>query len=449
MVGVGVATLADSSPAGSVAAPDDAEVLVPEDEELQEADDRQVPRPQVACERAGVPVDCVAWMRRLAPAGLPHAPNVEWVEATPDRVVVQRVGGLVALSRATGHVAWRTDPAAGMSLVGRPWMVSGGVIAGGTEQGVHALSLDDGREQWAVEQASLAGTAWGGRPQAIHTVRVVDGRSVLAAHDAEGAVRWTHTFAEADQVRHRHALHETGPLVFVVASGPEHQLQTTALSRDDGRERWRRTDSRPLHATDGTAVMLDVDRDVRGEDGGVTISESPATLLGLDATDGTERWRYDIAANHVMWEIVDDVLLVRDDDGLTGVDLATGEQLWNQDVAEDEWLLRAATFERATGHDRHLVSFVDGDRRVVARDPATGETLWQTSLEQHVQGVRIVDGEVVARVNGTTVVLIDPATGEVRGTVTMDGEPELVASDVLVDRDAGWAVGLDLTGDGS
>lgn len=397
VVGVGVATLADSSPAGSVPAAADAEVLVPEDEELPEAGDRQDPRPQVACERAGVPVDCVAWMRRLAPAGLPHAPNVEWVKVTPDRMVVQREDGLVALSRATGHVAWRTDPAAVGALVGRPWMVSGGVIAGGTQQGVHALSLDDGREQWAVEQASLVGTAWGGRPQAIHTVRVVDGRSVLAAHDAEGAVRWTHTFAEADPVRHRHALHETGPLVSVVSSGLQHQLQTIALGRDDGRE----------------------------------------------------RWRYDVATDQVVWEVVDDVLVVRQDDGFAGVDLHTGAQLWHREVAEDEWSVHRGTFEPATHHDRHVVSFVDRDRRVVARDPATGETLWQTSLEQHVRGVRIVDGVIVARVDDTTFVLIDPATGGVRGTVTMDGEPEPVASDVLVDRDAGWAVGLDLTGDGS
>lgn len=58
-------------------------------------------------------------------------------------------------------------------------------------------------------------------------------------------------------------------------------------------------------------------------------------MVGLDATDGTEWWRREATGGFPGFKIGDDVLVTVEDDGLTGIDLATGEDLWHSEAAQD------------------------------------------------------------------------------------------------------------------
>lgn len=284
----------------------------------------------------------------------------------------------------------------------------------------------------------------------MFTVQPDDGASVLVAHEADGAVRWRHPVPELDVATGVFPLRvtELGPVAFVVSDGPAHDLSTTALDNGDGTERWRRSDSRPLRVSGDVAVMLDVDRDVDEQpDGSVRVSESPVAMVGLDVTDGTEQWRRQVTGQHREFGILDDVLVTREADGLTGVDLATGEQLWHRSVAGNERVINATTpWGPAVSQQRRVLSFMPHERAVLARDRATGEVLWQTQLDQLVGHVSTVDDAILARVTDATVVQLEPATGQVRGTITTesDGRPRFLAQDVVVDPETGWVVLVDL-----
>lgn len=455
VAGAGAATLTPTSPPDEAAMADDEDVVVPDRDDLQDPDARQRDggAPPVTCEREGEEVGCVSWIRRLDSAS--SAPDLHSWRFTiaSDLMLAQGAQTIVAVSRSTGQVVWRNDVDVGAGPAGGPWALGDEVVAIQAQQEVRALSLTDGDVRWTVDGARLAFSHGDDPGGAIYTVQVEDGQQILAAHDGDGTERWRHAVAEPratprDRPQPWLPVEVTavGPVVFVVRDGPTHALHTIALDREDGTEHWRRVDSRPLHASRDVAVMRDVDREVTEDGNSVTVSESPARVVGLDVTDGSERWRHEAGA-YREFGLVGDVAVLRGDDGLTGVRLGTGEPLWHRETARDERLVSVIRGWGSTlGDLRRVVTFVPAERRVVARDPATGEVLWQTELEPLVGHVVAVDGAILGWVNDSTFVHLDPATGRVRGTITTEpeGRPWPLAHDVLAYPEAGWVVRVEL-----
>ena len=464
VIGAGTATLSRSSPS-NVATTGDVDV-VPDDQDLPDPVGRQqAPRPRVTCEREGAPVECVAWSRPLAPDGSDAGWHAGRVAVTSDHVLVRAPGTIMALSRTSGQVAWQTE----LDRGGGPVAVAGEVVAVQTGQEVHAFSRIDGSRRWSVDDAHIAVQGRDDPPGRIYTVQGDGAATDLVAHGADGTPRWRHTIATEDPAARRGDAHpglvrvavtEADPVTFVVPDHPHHDLVTIAVDPDDGTERWRRADSRPVHAAGDVAVVLDVDRDVREDDNSVTVSESPSAVVGLDASTGTERWRRDGLDDGLAFEIVDDVLVMLAAGELIGIDLATGEDLWRSPVAADERLITSSTAWRpSVSQHRHVVSFTPRERRVLARDPATGEILWQTQLADLATRVSKVDDAILAtrsgsrsddgeRVDQTTVTHLAPDTGQARGIVTTEsgGRPWFVSPDVLVDPESGWVVRIELSG---
>lgn len=451
VAGAGTAALTGPSTSDETAGGDD-DVVVPGRDDLQDPDGRQRDRgPSVTCERRGEKTGCVSWMRRLASAS--PAPDLHsWrIEITDERILARDAETIVALSRDSGQVAWRKDFDPTEGPAGGPWVVTDSVAAVQTGTAVRALSLTDGSQLWTVDDTHTVLPRQHAESDTIYTARLDDGWSVLAAHEVDGSVRWRHRVMEqapAGPLPRPGEVADAGSTALVLTEDSTHDLSTIALDRDDGTRRWQRQDSRLLHVSEDVAVMMDVDRDVdEQQDGSVTISESPEAVVGLDVTDGTERWRTEAAGQHQEYGIVGDVLVTRGAGELTGVDLATGERRWERDVAADERLVNTTTpyGPSASQHDR-LFSFVPHEQRVLARHPATGEIVWQTRLDNQLIGhVSTVQGAVVARRNQATLVQLDPTTGSVRGTMTTEfaDRPLLVTHDVLVDREDGWVARID------
>lgn len=425
----------------------DDEVAVPDDQDLQDVSGEQaaIP-PRVMCERDGETVDCVRWMRRLVSAS-PAPDHPWWLEVTPRRILARDAETLVALSRSTGDVAWRHELDARRGL--GHWSIGDEVVTLEAGLATRALALSDGRERWSQDGTQLAYSNWRDRSGTIHTVQVDDGRSVLASRRTDGTVRWRHTIEDVDEPRHRFPLEvtELGPLAFLTLDGREHELVTVALDGSDGSERWRRLDSRPLHASAEVVIVMEVDRDVQENGDSVSVSESPSDVVGLDVTDGRERWRHESAGGQPQFAIEEDILVTMGPDGMTGFDTVTGEQRWHATTHQHERLLHPASWwgDPSPPGDS-ILSFVPRESLVVARDPRTGRTLWRTQLDQLVGHVSQVEGAVIAQAGEGTFIHLDPASGEVRGTVIVesDGQPMLAAGNVLVDQDGGWVVGIDL-----
>lgn len=452
VAGAGTTALTGPSTSDDAAGGDD-DVVVPGRDELQDPDGRQEERgPSVTCERRGEKTGCVSWVRRLASAS--PAPDLHsWrIEITDERILARDAETIVALSRDSGQVAWRKDFDPTEGPPGGPWVVSGAVAAVQMGEAVRALSLIDGSELWTVDDTRTVLLRQHAESGTIYTARLEGGRSVLTAHEADGTVRWRHRVMERASTGpppRPGEVTEAGSTALVISRDSAHGLSTIALDRDDGSRRWQRRDSRPLRVSEGVAVMMDVDRDVdEQQDGSVTISESPAAVVGLDVTDGTERWRTEAAGRHQEYGIVGGVLVTRGTGDLTGLDLATGERRWQRDVAADERLVDPTTpYGPSASQHARLFSFVPREQRVLARDPGTGEIVWQTQLDDQLIGrVSTVQGAVVARRNQATVVQLDPTTGSVRGTMTTesDGRPRLISHDVVVDRRDGWVARIDL-----
>lgn len=369
------------------------------------------------------------------------------VRVTSERVVSVDHDTIRALSRESGEVQWHRvfdDSLESWHLVGDVGILS-------TRDGrTHALSIDDGAELWSVEGGRHLAAHRAG-PDAVHLLTdVAGGPPVLAAHAPQnGSVQWEYELPERDDdIGFQPQIAQAGPLTLLTLDAPRN-LDLLALDREDGTERWRRRDSRPFHASDGVVVVVEIERIVDEEGGSLSISESLTALVGVDATDGTERWRQELheEAPHPM-ELVDDILVMADDGEMTAFDLATGEERWHVRGHENEHPVSTAPWwwgEESRVTDV-LLGVVPQESLVVARDAGTGELRWRTQLDRPIGDVTMVDGVVTVRTTQDSYVQLNAASGAMMGTVTVDGSelPMFVAGDVLVDQRSGWLVAIDL-----
>lgn len=401
--------------------------------------------PVVECRRAAGPFDCARWMRR--PAGDSGDDGAfGWATATTDRILVAHGSMLTSLDRATGRTQW--EHGAGVNFV--ELRIDGDVVVARTSHGTtFGLSIHDGTMRWTAEDTERL-LLERPTPGTSHTVRRDGDELVLTARNtADGTARWRHRLTAPDQQRFPGHVHVVPSeiVTLVLEEGSSEQPTVVALDSEDGTERWRRPASSPVHASAGTSVVADVEPDPDTPDASGQISGATTTILGLDSTDGTERWRQEVGGVLGRHVVGDNLLVWYPLDGITAFDLATGEERWRG--AGHGFERPVSEFPvggRPSGPLPVIVSFADQDDLVIGRDAETGELAWRTQPAERAEFLTIVDGRIVASQGGGSVTQLDPVTGQELVTVSTvpSGRPWFVADDVLVDTESGWVAAVDV-----
>ncbi|MFI8348872.1 serine/threonine-protein kinase [Streptomyces sp. NPDC085596] len=189
----------------------------------------------------------------------------------------------------------------------------------------------------------------------------------------------------------------------------------------------RVTEWRSTALTRGTGTP----RCVYGE--GELLCGAPGAVVGLDARDGTAKWRRSFAG--AVWSdppvLSDGLLQLRDQEGrVTALDPSSGETRLRRRLPRDTGALY-------TGGTQ-LVSDTDG--RITGVDSASGRTVWQHTLREkafprlaafgtEAGSVTAYATAVSADGSGTRVIALDPASGTERWSARMSGALQPVGTD--------------------
>jgi outer membrane protein assembly factor BamB len=222
-----------------------------------------------------------------------------------------------------------------------------------------------------------------------------------------------------------------------------------ALDSATGHERW--------HATvpGGTSAVVD---------GGVlVIGTGDGYLLGLDAINGTERWRFQISPNGAAHNpaVSGGIGYAGGDDpGFFAVDTASGELLWRGETGDDQ----TGTAVVAEGIAYIGGSAESGEGHLYAFAAATGALLWQR--DEPIFTPAVFDGVGYSGSVAGIVYSFDTATGSERWRVQLgevvrplavvpgivyapsDGDHAIYALDAETGRQL-WKIELDGGIDGS
>ena len=182
-----------------------------------------------------------------------------------------------ALDAASGELQWSTP--LGGALPSRPVLGEELLYVSSFDGNVHALDIASGEERWAAPGAG--DWVWGAPSVVDGTVYFGDIAGNIYAVDAQtGEQQWT---------RATNAAIQTSPVVvddtLYVASEIAGETPTgslTAYNTSDGQQQWTVPTSTPLYAT---PVLVDDTLIIATQD-------ANALLIGLDLTNGQERWRY-------------------------------------------------------------------------------------------------------------------------------------------------------------
>lgn len=296
----------------------------------------------------------------------------------------------------TGVTRDRTVPASGVTEqwsfdTGRPVgttpaVVDGRVFVADLDGIVYALDADDGTELWRFETAD---TIWSASPTVVGDVVYVsstDG-NLYALDTATGRGGWrfpklrnvlsSPTYVDLDQ---------PGPTIFVSGEGPGPRGMLFAVDATDGSERWRfEIGAEPSAAP---AVV----------DGTVYVGGGEATTFALDAADGTERWTYQEPEDrrsgfngaHAMDSppAVSEgtVFIGSTSGGMYALDSATGSEQWNVQtdggITSSPGILRpSADGEDAFGSTVYVSSTAG---TVYAFDATDGTERWTVETDDPV-----------------------------------------------------------------
>ena len=137
---------------------------------------------------------------------------------------------------------------------------------------------------------------------------------------------------------------------------------------------------------------------------------------------GEARWRYPAGRGLFAGPVLGgDRLLAATKDGLlVALERATGNVAWSLDAADTAGSLN--TVSPVVVGDEVVWGTRTGE--VIALETSTGAERWRTHLETAVSaGLLCVDGEVWVASRDGVLARIDPASGEVRGRLLLEGSP--------------------------
>jgi outer membrane protein assembly factor BamB/sugar lactone lactonase YvrE len=177
-----------------------------------------------------------------------------------------------------------------------------------------------------------------------------------------------------------------------------------ALDTATGEERWNAA------VVGGTSAIV--------EGGLLVIGTADGFLLGLDAADGTEQWRFQVSPNGAAHNpaMSDGIAYAGGDDpGFFAIDVSSGELLWRGDTGDDQ----TGTAVVAEGIAYIGGSAESGEGRLYAFDAATGSLLWRR--DEPIFTPAVLDGIGYSGSVAGIVYAFDTATGAERWRVQLGG----------------------------
>lgn len=174
---------------------------------------------------------------------------------------------------------------------------------------------------------------------------------------------------------------------------------------DVSRRRYLAVTGGGLASVTGLAGCLgDYGDDDRNDDTGGDSDDKPTETVAFEP-----RWQETIAqvANGINYDgtVIDDTLVIGHDEGITGLDVEDGTQVFHR----DEWM------EFHTVHDAgDVVVALSRDLEVIELDPETGGENWSDDLDGDAMNASsALAGEYVLVSTGTEIVVYEIGTGNV------------------------------------
>lgn len=296
-------------------------------------------------------------------------------------------GYLVAVDLRTGGIRWRLQ---GSDRDPVPMRAADGLVLvdSGTDAGaIVALDAANGRERWRV----VRGRLWSVNDTGGEGPLIVTAGGAIAGLDAATGRRlWTAGFASTGAIldvavssttvavlsrdRCQHAPYPASPCVASLLA---------VFDRETGQRRW---------TTELSPSVLRVVAD----DASI-VAAAPASLMALDASNGQVRWKREHGYDNGL-SLRGGVLLQAGARDLTALDAVTGAARWHWSTDT-----RGLTSGVALLDTSATAVVVRDNTTVRVLDLATGREAFQ------------LDGVAVARLTGTSMVVLDDR----RGTVAM------------------------------
>jgi len=170
---------------------------------------------------------------------------------------------------------------------------------------------------------------------------------------------------------------------------------------------------------------------------------TPAQLRAFDAADGTERWRYDTAAETKGTPAVTaGTVYVAARDGLHAIDVERGERVFRQSAVSEPWSTPVAA------HGAVYAVGGEENESLVAVDTENGDVRWRQPDLTMGDASPVADAERLYVGTDSGVVALDPMDGSVAARLGGGGTPAALAGDVVYATDRGTLRTLDRGGSG-
>ena len=282
--------------------------------------------------------------------------------------VASTKGELLAVDLTTGETRWTraaktTDESAGFSM---PTVSDGMVFVDDIEDdhgNVYALDAATGDLVWEAEVG----------PMPAYPLPVVDG--IVAVTDIDGTV-WLLDAASGDLVASHEAVAVApygpvvdGGMVFIGLDG----RQVLAVALDGAAARWRIE----LAGFTETAPVL------HGTIGGALIAGMDDRIFGVDVASGDVLWEYETLTNASPWIAGGELYAPDPDVRLTALDARDGSVRWDADLIVEDLALDGGVLYASVG------------KSVYALDPETGEQIWRVRTGGIVVPAPLIAGDAL------------------------------------------------------
>jgi outer membrane protein assembly factor BamB len=312
--------------------------------------------------------------RRVVSSRAGIGPALDAPLALGGGVVVAARGDRVSAWRAQGlQPMWSAGP--GGRILASPVIGDGRVFVG-TERGLTALGLEDGRQAWSLESAYGVGAAPLASGKTLFACLADE--AVVALDPATGERRWEHRCPAGRSA----PVAAAGRVILGLTSG-----DLLALDASSGKQAWRIGVDGPMSfapAAMGSSVLVG--------DGG-------RRLRCVDAETGRVLWtravkgRFQGDGPAVSTRAV---VFALDSMEVEAYDPATGRRLWNR------W---AGTIHLSSPAMAGNLVLYGSRTRLVALDARTGDDAWQVELDAEVACPLVSDRKVYAMAGGSLVAL--------------------------------------------
>ncbi|WP_435365780.1 Ig-like domain-containing protein [Haloarchaeobius sp. DYHT-AS-18] len=304
-------------------------------------------------------------------------------------VLVPGRDSLRAVDNETGDVVWNVSGIAIQDL-----SVEDGVVVAGTgDSELFTFDLTTGTEHWNVTGVNVDSTV------VLNGTVYVDGSTYtgqrIYAYDlTNGSQLWNTEYADAASG----GLSASGDTVYATAQfgSDAREYAVYALNASDGTERWR-------FAIEGLTSMRPVVANGSVFVGGGSETYDPK-FYRLDATDGHVEWVFDVNTRPGGAAVANGTVYLSAGNTVYGLDAAAGSMQWKHQLKTGvDYGLTYTTVDANAPAVADGVVYVTNDRgSTAALDGSTGSTLWRDQLAGQAERPALADGRVYVLTTKTT-----------------------------------------------